>query len=65
MALMLEFGSRVHRALIMNGHDLYAYIKYVLARLLTQKASRVEQLLLHHWLADLHKLYFPYAYAGY
>ena len=33
----------------MNGHDPYAYIKDVLTRLPTQKASRIEELLPHHW----------------
>ena len=33
----------------MNGHDPYAYLKDVLTRLPTQKASEVEQLLPHRW----------------
>jgi len=33
----------------MNGHDPYAYLKDVLTRLPTQRASRVEELLPHHW----------------
>ena len=33
----------------MNGHDPYAYLKDVLTRLPTQRASRVEQLLPHRW----------------
>ena len=33
----------------MNGHDRYAYLKDVLTRLPTQKASEVEQLLPHRW----------------
>ncbi|YCH55738.1 transposase domain-containing protein [Pseudomonas sp. Z1-24] len=32
----------------MNGHDPYAYLREVLTRLLTQKASQIEQLLPHH-----------------
>ena len=34
----------------MNGHDPYAYLKDVLARLPTQKASEIEQLLPHQWM---------------
>jgi hypothetical protein len=34
----------------MNGHDPYAYLKDVLMRLPTQKASEIEQLLLHQWM---------------
>ena len=34
----------------MNGHDPYAYLKDVLTRLPTQKASQIEQLLPHHWI---------------
>ncbi|WP_436226458.1 transposase domain-containing protein [Cupriavidus necator] len=33
----------------MNGHDPYTYLKDVLARLPTQPASRLEELLPHHW----------------
>lgn len=33
----------------MNGHDPYAYLKDVLTRLPTQKASEIEQLLPHKW----------------
>ena len=33
----------------MNGHDPYAYLKDVLTRLPTHKASRIEELLPHHW----------------
>ena len=33
----------------MNGHDPYAYLKDVLTRLPTHKASRVEELLPHRW----------------
>ncbi len=35
----------------MNGHDPYAYIKDVLTRLPTQKASQIEELLPHRWQA--------------
>lgn len=38
----------VHSARI-NGHDPYAYIKDVLDRLPTQPASRIAELLPHHW----------------
>ncbi|RMU88401.1 hypothetical protein ALP22_200081 [Pseudomonas coronafaciens pv. porri] len=34
----------------MNGHDPYAYLKDVLTRLPTRKASQIEQLLPHHWI---------------
>ena len=34
----------------MNGHDLYAYLKDVLRRLPTQKASDIDQLLPHQLL---------------
>ena len=33
----------------LNGHDPYAYLKDVLARLPTQKNSRTEELLPHRW----------------
>jgi len=33
-----------------NGHDPYAYLKDVLRRLPTQKASEVDQLLPHQWM---------------
>lgn len=33
----------------MNGHDPYAYLKDVLPRLPTHRASRVEELLSHRW----------------
>ena len=33
----------------MNGHDPYAYLKDVLTRLPTQKASEIEQLLPYQW----------------
>lgn len=33
----------------MNGHDPYAYLKDVLTRLPTQRASEVEKLLTHRW----------------
>ncbi|MBB3009925.1 MULTISPECIES: IS66 family transposase [Cupriavidus] len=33
----------------LNGHDPYAYLKDVLTRLPTQPASRLEELLPHHW----------------
>jgi len=40
--------SLVHSARL-NGHDPYAYLKDVLERLPTQSASRVQELLPHHW----------------
>ena len=43
--------SLVHSAKI-NGHDPYAYLKDVLARLPTQPASQVEDLLPHRWKAQ-------------
>ena len=33
----------------LNGHDPYEYIKDVLTRLPTQKASRIGELLPHRW----------------
>ncbi|WP_456300340.1 transposase domain-containing protein [Pseudomonas lactucae] len=33
----------------MNGHDPYAYLKDVLTRLPTQRASEVDQLLPYQW----------------
>ena len=33
----------------LNGHDPYAYLKDVLTRLPTQPASRIAELLPHHW----------------
>jgi len=40
--------SLLHSARI-NGHDPYVYLKDVLERLPTQPASRVDELLPHHW----------------
>ncbi|KPB22000.1 putative transposase [Pseudomonas amygdali pv. photiniae] len=34
----------------MNGHDPFAYLKDLLPRLPTQKASEIDQLLPHHWM---------------
>ena len=36
----------------MNGHDPYAYLKDVLTRLPTQRASEIDQLLPHRWTAS-------------
>lgn len=33
-----------------NGHDPYAYLKDVLSRLPTQRASEIELLLPHQWM---------------
>jgi len=33
----------------LNGHDPYRYLKDVLGRLPTQRASRLEELLPHRW----------------
>ena len=33
----------------LNGHDPYAYLKDVLARLPTQKNCAIDELLLHNW----------------
>lgn len=33
----------------LNGHDPYAYLKNVLTRLPTQRASEIDQLLPHKW----------------
>lgn len=35
----------------MNGHDPYAYLKDVLTRLPTQRASEIDQLLPEHWIS--------------
>jgi transposase len=35
----------------LNGHDPYAYLKDVLTRLPTQRASEIGQLLPHQWVA--------------
>ncbi|HEN8801088.1 transposase domain-containing protein [Pseudomonas sp. CrR7] len=44
----------------MNGHDPYAYLKDVLMRLPTQRASEIGQLLPHQWcLPELHKTSCP------
>jgi len=37
----------------MNGHDPYAYLKDVLTRLPTHKASQIEELLPHRWQPDV------------
>ena len=37
----------------LNGHDPYAYLKDVLARLPTQRASRIDELLPHQWIAPV------------
>ncbi|MBB3063477.1 hypothetical protein FHS09_004335 [Microbulbifer rhizosphaerae] len=34
----------------LNGHDPYAYLKDVMQRLPTQRASAIGELLPHHWL---------------
>lgn len=41
------------RSAKLNGHDPYAYLKDVLARLPSQRASQVGQLLPHRWQAPL------------
>jgi len=33
----------------LNGHDPYAYLRHVLARLPTQKYSLIDELLPHRW----------------
>jgi len=40
------------RSAKLNGHDPYAYLKDVLARLPTQRASQVDELLPHRWTAS-------------
>lgn len=37
----------------LNGHDPYAYLKDVLTRLPTQRASQIGELLPHRWQAPL------------
>ena len=36
----------------LNGHEPYSYLKDVLERLPTQRASRIEELLPHRWLHE-------------
>jgi hypothetical protein len=48
--------SLVHSARI-NGHDPYAYLKDILERLPTHPASRVRELLPHHWGSHPHELH--------
>jgi len=33
----------------LNGHEPYAYLKDVLTRLPTQRASEIDELLAHNW----------------
>jgi hypothetical protein len=40
--------SLLHSAKI-NGHEPYAYLKDVLERLPTQRASQIDELLPHRW----------------
>ena len=40
------------RSAKLNGHDPYAYLKDVLARLPTQRASQIDELLPHRWKAS-------------
>jgi transposase len=37
----------------MNGHDPYAYLKDVLMRLPTQRASQIDELLPHIWMPSV------------
>lgn len=37
------------RSARLNGHDAYAYLKDVLTRLPTQRASEIDQLPPHQW----------------
>lgn len=39
----------LNQAAKLNGHEPHAYLKDVLARLPTQKASRLHELLPQHW----------------
>jgi hypothetical protein len=48
-----------------NGHDSYAYLKDVLTRPPTQRASEIEQLLpINGRLPDLRKVCSPFAYTA-
>ncbi len=40
----------------LNGHEPYAYLKDVLTRLPTQKASAIGELLPHNWKAPANKV---------
>ena len=42
-------ANRMFQSARMNGHDPYAYLKDVLTRLPTQRASDIYQLLPHNW----------------
>jgi transposase len=37
----------------LNGHDPYAYLKDVLARLPTHRASTIDELLPHRWVPSV------------
>jgi len=37
------------QSVLMNGYDPYAYLKDVLTRLPTQRASQIHELLPHRW----------------
>ncbi len=57
-AVSLRAGQRADaimdlvQSAILNGHDPYHYLKDVLARLPTQPASRLNELLPHTWRAQ-------------
>jgi hypothetical protein len=42
-------GTKAQHSAKLSGHDPYAYLKDVLARLPTQPAGRIEEQLLHRW----------------
>jgi len=48
----LIWPFRLIQPACMKGHDPYAYLKDVLTRLPTQKASEIEHLLPHQWMPD-------------
>lgn len=54
--------SLVHSAR-MNAHDPYAYLKDLLERLPTQPASRISELLPHHWTPAAARLLQAFDYA--
>lgn len=41
--------TRLIQSAKLNGHDPYAYLKVVLYRLPTQRASEIDALLPHRW----------------
>ena len=51
IALIARILMNLIQSARINGHDPYAYLKDVLARLPTQRGSEIEQLLPHQWVS--------------